>query len=453
MLTFLIALFGIIITILLIIGVHEAGHFFVAKLLGIKVLRFSIGFGKALLRWHDKQGTEYVLAAIPLGGYVKMLDETEEEVASTELHLSFNRQPFYKRFAVIIAGPIANLIFAVLIYWFLFMMGFTTIKPIIGNIMTPSIANTAKMKPQQEITHIDHSQVSGWMAIMIRMLSRTGDHTQMSIETKDLHTSATYTYQLNLAAWHLDELNPDPLASLGIVPYEPFISPTIGKIIPHSAAEKSSLRTGDKVIAINNKPILTWTDLAERIDELPEKTIPFKIQRDGKRITLPVTFSYQRDLFFKKHGVLGISPAFTWPENLLQKNQYTPLPALKHAWQNMVIFTKMNFIVIGKLFTGKISLQSLGGPITIFGSAGSALNHGMVPFLSFLAFLSISIGIINILPIPGLDGGQALFHLIEFILRRPIPFNIQILLFRLGIIFLILLMTQALINDVTRLIH
>jgi regulator of sigma E protease len=450
MFTTLISIAGVIITIVLIVGIHELGHFLVAKWVGIKVLRFSIGFGKPLWRCHDKTGTEYVLSAIPLGGYVKMLDKNDENISPKELHLTYNHQPFYKKFAVVAAGPLSNIVFAFLIYWLLFMVGFTSINPIIGKIIPHSIAEQAGLKPQEEITFIDGKPTHTWMSVVIHMTARSGDTNTLQIQVKDLKTQQKSLYSLDLAHWHMDSLRPDPLTSLGIQPYEPIIPATIGRMSPNSPAAKAGLKIGDTILSVNGLPIYDWFTLTEMISSYPGKTLAFIIKRQYQVFGLAVPISYTRDLLLKKHGYLGIAPNFEWPVNLLHQNKYGPLTALPHAWQNTVLFTNLNFIMLGKILTGKISLKSLGGPITIFENAGTALNNGFVSFLGFLAFLSISIGVINILPIPGLDGGHLLFESIEAITRRPISPQFQSLLLRLGFIFLLIVMAQAIINDILR---
>lgn len=357
-----ITILGIILTILLIVGIHEFGHFMVAKCLGVKVLKFSIGFGKALVKWHDKSGTEYAFSAIPLGGYVKMLDEGEGHVAPTELPLAYNRQKIWKRFLIVAAGPLTNFILALVLYWIIFVTGFINPVPITGEIIPHSIAAQAGMQKNQEIISIDQQPVMSWMSIILRLLPHTGNHDKISIQTRDIHQHTNYTYLLNLTDWKMDELKPDPLLSLGIVPYQP-----------------------------------------------------------------------------------------TTPYPLLRNIQYGPIEACSHAWQNTYDFTYMNLLMIGKLFTGKVSIQSLGGPIAIFQGAGSALNQGIASFLSFLAFLSIAIGVVNILPIPGLDGGHILFQLIEAIMKKPISAPMIELFYKLGFILLLLLITQAVMNDILRL--
>jgi regulator of sigma E protease len=451
MLNIIISIIGIIITILLVVGIHEGGHFLMAKWANIKVLRFSIGFGKALCTWHDKSGTEYVLAAIPLGGYVKMLDEDEEDVPESEKHLAFNRQPFYKKFAVIAAGPISNFVLAFLIYWALFIVGFVSIAPVIGKVAPNSIAAQAGIKPQQEISQLEGKEVHSWMNIIIKLLSRAGDQSSLVLGMKELNDNNVKNVKLDLSNWHMDNLRPDPLLSIGITPFEPLIPNVIGKIVPDSPAAHNGLQSGDQITAVNGKATQDWYALVDVFSDKPDKTLTFTLIRNHKIIMLPVKIGSKHSFWQQSYGYLGMSPAFEWPKELLRHNQYNPIAAIPHAWEDVAMFTNMNFMVFGKIITGKISLESLGGPITIFENAGTALNNGIMSFLSFLAFLSISIGVINILPIPGLDGGHILFQVIELIRRKPLQERSLILFYRLGMIFLLLLMVQALVNDLMRL--
>jgi regulator of sigma E protease len=364
MVSFLIALIGIIITILFVIGTHEAGHFFMARFMGVKVLRFSIGFGKRLFSWKDKSGTEYVFALIPLGGYVKMLDEHEGAVPENEKQFAYNRQPFYKKFLIVLAGPFVNGLCAFLLYWLIFTIGFTTLRPIIGEVAPHSIAAESGLKPNQEILQINHKSVLSWTGILFRLITHMGDKTPLMMTVSDKNKEQTYS--IDLSEMKLNELNPDPLSGVGITPYTP-------------------------------KP-----------------------------------------------------PLNTWPKDKLKEVKFNAWHALPHAAAQVSDLTYFNFILFGKMLTGKLSLQSLGGPITIFSSAGSAFQNGFMPFVSFLAFLSLSVGIINILPIPGLDGGHLLIQTIEFVIRKPLSDRMQIFLFKIGLFFIIFIFIQALINDVLR---
>lgn len=451
MLSFLIGLMGIILTIFLVVGIHELGHFLIARLCGIKVLKFSLGFGKKLFGWHDKTGTEYILGAIPLGGYVKMVDESEDNVAPEDLPFAYNRQSVYKRMAVIIAGPLSNFLFALLLYWIIFLIGFTTFKPLIGSIKPGSIAASAGLKPHHEIIEVDSYPTTSWNSILLKILLRIGDTDTLQMKIKNLKTNVAETKNLNLINWEMDELKPDPIESLGIIPFVPVLPPVIGSIQKNSPAENSGLQTGDKIVAIDNIPIKQWSDILIKITPSYDETLNFKIERAGKIINIPVTIGTDHDLFFNKWGFLGIAPHNMIDSALLRHTQYGPWNALVHAWYETKDYISLNFIIFGKMLSGKISIKSLGGPITIFGSAGTALNLGILPFLNFLAFLSIAIGAINILPIPGLDGGHLLFQSIELISRKPVSMRTQLLLLRLGLILLLLLIMQAIANDLMRL--
>ncbi|OGT35963.1 MAG: RIP metalloprotease RseP [Gammaproteobacteria bacterium RIFCSPHIGHO2_12_FULL_37_14] len=446
----IISIFGILFTLIIVIGIHEFAHFITARWFGVKVLRFSIGFGKTIFRWRDKKNTEYVVALIPLGGYVKMLDESEGYVSKHDLALAYNRQPFYKKFLIVLAGPIANLVCAIFFYWLIFMIGFATLKPIIGKIDPGSIAAVAGLKENSEIIAIDQHETLSWQSIFFRIIAHAGNQDTLTIKTKKPNHSIQ-TYHLNLSNWSMDNLSPDPLGSLGLHPYTPTIRPIIRTVKENSPAALANLQVNDKLIAVNQKKIKDWYEFVKEIEARPNQTLTFTIERNAKKLEIPVTIGYQFNTFFQKEGFLGIAPQVQWSENIFITVQYGPGEAILHAWKEVVNFTYFNFILIGKLVSGKISLHSLGGPITIFESAGEALNSGMLAFLSFLAFISVSIGILNLLPIPGLDGSHLFIQIIEVIIRRPLPEKLLITLYRLGFIFIFFIMLQAFINDILRL--
>ena len=451
MISILISIVGIFLTIFFVIGTHEAAHFIAARLLGVKVLCFSIGFGKTLLRFHDKKGTEYVLALIPLGGYVKMLDENEGNVPKNELAFTFNRQPFYKKFLIVLAGPLTNIFCAFALYWLIFMLGFVTVKPVIGDVKPRSIAAESGLKSNQEIVSVDNKTTSTWTNIMFRLLSHAGNQDHVKIDVTSLTDKKIESHILDLSNWHLDALTPDPLSSLGITPYTPDIPLIIGLIAKDSPAATSQLQLGDKIMALNKKPVKNWDELIIAITKHPDATLTFSVERQGRVIDVPVKLGYQRDRWLQKSGYLGIGPTFHWPKELMQNVKYGPITAIPRAWQEITDFTYFNLMLIGKIVTGKVSTQSLGGPITVFQSAGEALHYGFLAFISFLAFLSITLGIINLLPIPGLDGGHLFIQLIEFIIRRPVPEQVQMILYRFGLLLLVFIIIQALVDDVLRL--
>lgn len=451
MISALIGIGSILLTLLFVVGTHEFAHFAMARLVGVKVLRFSIGFGKRLLHWHDKSGTEYVFALVPLGGYVKMLDENEDgAIDPKEAPFAYNRQPFYKKFLIVLAGPACNLVCAILLYWMIYMVGFTAVKPLVGDVTPNSIAAQAGLQAQQLIVAVDNKPVSSWMGIIFRLMSHVGEKSPLTIVVEDKN-HAKKTVQLNVSTWHLDELTPDPLTSLGFKPYMPPIPMIVGMIDPKAPAAKANLRYGDTLLAINKKPVNNWEDLVTLIAEHPGATLTFTLRRGSQTLDVPVMIEKNTHWFGKPTGYLGIGPRFSWPSDLLQNVQLSPLAALQRATQQTYDFAYFNLLFLGKMLTGKLSLQSLGGPISIFQGANNALNSGWLAFVSFLAFLSVSVGVVNLLPIPGLDGGHLAIQAIERILKRPLPDPLLNILYRVGFALIFVVLIQALVNDFLRL--
>jgi regulator of sigma E protease len=419
----------------------------VARLCGIKVLRFSVGFGKKLFGFTDNLGTEYRVSVVPLGGYVKLLDENEGPVARDELHLAFNRRPVYQRIMVILAGPLLNFAFALVAFWLIFVIGFTSVKPIIGSIIPDSIASTAGLKSQQEIVTIDDHQTPDWSSVLIRIFFRIGSKDSMRITAKLPKESIGKNYQLDLFNWQVDELQPNPLKSLGIIPYAPHVPAIVGARLDHH-----QLQIGDKILAVNQKTINNWEELVKQIKSHPDQELLFKIQRNHKIIQIKIKVGHKYISLMQKEGFLGIMPQFKWPEKFINHNKYTLWPALTHAFKRMLVFTKLNLILIGKMIVGDFSVRGLAGPLTILTSAGHAFYLGLIAFLGFLGFISATIGLFNLLPIPGLDGAHICYFIIEAIIGRPVSMKVQILAFRLGLLIIFLIMIQAVINDVLRLI-
>jgi len=445
---FLLAIFPLVL-------IHEFGHFLVARIFKVKVERFSIGFGKPFYKWkHKKGGTEYVIAPILLGGYVKFLDTRETKVvADSDRHLAFDHKPILERLAIIVAGPVANIIFALFAFWLMLVIGFKLPKPIIGKVLHNSIASRADMRAGEEIIKIDQINTRNWEEIIVAMLARVGDTGNLSVTTQSSPLlPAQKNYQLDLANWQIDSYEPNPLLGFGLVHYEPQILPIISNVTRDSPAAKSGLQINDRIIAIEGQPINNWKDFIELIKKYPEKQIKLSLERNGKVIDLIVTIGSKFGAGWKKIGFLGVnSLRVEWPEKMLRKYQCTMWRACGEAWYKMQLFVDLNSIILTKLFTGKISFHVLGGPIAIFTASGQALGQGFIMFLDFLAVLSLSLALINLLPLPGLDGGYVVLLFIEAIMRRPISMRVQTLLLRLGIIFFIVLILQVTINDLKRL--
>lgn len=448
----LLPIFSFIFAILLLVSLHEFGHFWVARKLGVKVLRFSIGFGRPIFLWHGKDGTEYAIAWLPLGGYVRLLDEREMEVPAAEKHLAFNNKPLLTRFLVLVAGPLMNWVLALLLFWLIFVIGFEQLKPVIGKITPASIAAQAGLQSNQQITQVDGSATPSWQKVLLAVVYRLGETNTMQINAVSENSTQAQNYLLNLKSWTVNGLNPDPLESLGIVPYQPFIPPVVAMVQKNSPAAKAGIQVGDQIVAFNDTTITDWQELMSYVQKHPGENIRLTLKRAGKQQIIAAQIGKKLATNFKSYGFLGIGPApVDYPAEMKIKRHYSIFDAWKPAWQETNSFTFFNFVMLGKMAMGRISMQSLGGPVTVFTSAKDALKQGIVTYFSFLAIFSTMLAAINILPIPGLDGGHILFLGIEAIRRRPIAINTQILAWRIGMIFLIAIMLQATVNDLIRL--
>jgi len=447
-----IAIVGAVFAIFSIIILHELGHFTVARLCGIRVIRFSVGFGKALWKHVSKKtGIEYVLAVLPLGGYVKMLGEGEETTLPEEAAHSYNCKPLWQRMVVVLAGPFVNFVLAILAFYAAYLMGTVHIKPIVGRVTPNSIVAKAGVKPGDEIVKVGNVTTKNWQQVLLAVVQKTGDHGQLPLTVKRKNATKLEIRQLNLANWHLDQRTPEFLESLGLSPYQPKFVPIIGEVLPASPAKKAGMRKGDIILAINGRKVADWVALQKWVHKHPNQFAIFTVQRGKLRKNFKVQLGTQHiDAQVQGHiGVMVQPPKI--PANMIHHEHFNLLsawvPAVKQTW---VLF-KLNVIVTAKLITGKVSVKSLGGPVTIFRAAGQATQLGWQVYLGFIAFISLTIGYLNLLPIPGLDGGHFLFQLIEGLIGRPIPEKVQTIGLSIGMIFLVFLMVQATINDLLRL--
>lgn len=439
-----------VVTLGILVTIHEYGHYWVAKRCGVKVLRFSIGFGTPLLRWHTKDGTEFCIAAIPLGGYVKMLDEREGEVAVEERELAFNRKPVGQRIAVVIAGPAANFLFAIVAYWLMFVVGVSTVVPIVGETEINSAAANSGMVPGEEIVAIDGQETLSWQEVNIQLLSRIGDSGAVSISTlSDLGQSKDY--QIEISRWLSGKEIPDPLAELGIVPFRPDIPARIGKVIAGGAGERGGLQEDDLIVAANDVPIKKWGQLVTFIQAHPQRELILEVERRSSLLVLEVVPEARQLEDGETQGYLGIGTQnVSWPPEMQRTISYSIfsgwIPAAKKTW-NMSVLTLQS---LKKMLLGLISVKNLSGPITIAKVAGASAEQGAEAFLNFLAYLSISLGLINILPIPVLDGGHLMYYLAEIIRGKPISERFQMMGLRIGMSLIFGLMMLAIYNDIAR---
>ena len=439
-------------TLAILVAIHEFGHFWVARRCGVKVLRFSIGFGTSLYSWRDKQGTEYSIAAIPLGGYVKMLDEREGDVPDSELHRTFNRKPVLQRIAVVSAGPLANLLLAVVAFWFLFMAGESGYVPIIGTVEQGSVAAVAGLEPEQEIMAVDGSETPTWQALSFRLLDRIGDTGTIKFAVKYPGSDVIYESEASIDRWLSEQEQPDIYAGLGIRLYTPDVPAILGEVVAGGPAAAIGLLPGDKVLRVDGVAMPLWMDWVEYVRARPEQPIDLEYQRDGELLRATMVPQRITDAGGEDIGRVGVAVAMPeMPSEMVRSYSRGPLAALGASLTRTGELSVFTLKSIKKMLTGLISSKNLSGPITIAKVATASAKSGWESYISFLALLSISLGILNLLPIPVLDGGHLLFYTVELLAGRPVPEKIQAAGYQLGLFMVLGIMALALYNDFTRL--
>ncbi|WGE28385.1 sigma E protease regulator RseP [Edwardsiella tarda] len=441
---FLVAL-GVLIT------VHEFGHFWVARRCGVRVERFSIGFGKALWRRVDRRGTEFVVALIPLGGYVKMLDERVESVSPEFRHQAFNNKSVAQRAAIVSAGPIANFLFAILAYWLVFVIGVPSVRPVIAEVTPDSIAAAAHIAPGMELKAVDGVDTPDWESVRLALVGQIGDRST-TLGVGPFGSDRVTTKTLDLSDWRFDPERQDPVVSLGLIPRGPTIEPVVAALQKGSAAEKAGLQVGDRIVKVNGDSINGWRDFALLIRDNPGHTLALSVERNGSPLTLALTPESRRVARGQEQGFAGVVPqVIPLPEEYKTIRQYGPFVALYQATDKTWQLMKLTVSMLGKLITGDVKLNSLGGPLSIAQGAGAAAEYGLVYYLMFLALISVNLGIINLFPLPVLDGGHLLFLALEKLKGEPVSERVQAFGYRIGTILLMLFMGLALFNDFSRL--
>lgn len=410
---------GTLVALGVLVTFHEFGHFWVARRCGVKVLRFSVGFGMPLLRWHDKKGTEFVVAAIPLGGYVKMLDEREGEVPADQLDQSFNRKTVRQRIAIVAAGPIANFLLAMVFFWGLAMLGSEQVRPVIGAVESGSVAARAGLGVGQEIVAIDGEPTSGWAAVNLQLVRRLGESGSLQLMVREQGSTVDSPRELILDNWLKGADEPDPIRSLGIRPWRPAMPPILAELDPKGPAQAAGLKTGDRLLALDGQPVSDWQQVVDSVRVRPDTKIVLRIERDGAPIDVPVTLA-ARGESKAPSGYLGAGvKAVDWPPEMIREVSFGPVAAIGEGARRTWTMSVLTLDSLKKMLFGELSVKNLSGPITIAKVAGASAQSGVADFLNFLAYLSISLGVLNLLPIPVLDGGHLLFYLIEWARGRP----------------------------------
>jgi len=451
-------LLSFILAISILVVIHEFGHFWVARRCGVKVLRFSVGFGKPLWSYTDKLGTEFSIAPIPLGGYVKMLDEREGEVKPEELHQAFNQKSVWQRIAIASAGPIANFIFAVLAYWSLFIMGVSGLVPVIGTVAENTPAYEQGLQSGDRIVAIDDVKVDSFQEVSWQLISFIGETTQVPMQVVDTNQQLR-NLSFEISSWLTDQEAPDPMKALGIRPRQLAIEAIIGEVVEGGAAQQSGLISGDKVVAIlvdgKMTEVVDWREWVALVRENPEQAMDLFIQRAGIAKTLQLVPGVKTIAEGKVIGYVGAGLAASAipevPESWLTETQLGPVDALVQAsikTQQLIVFTLES---LWKMILGDLSVKNLSGPITIAKVADSSVSNGLQAFIGFLALLSVSLGVLNLLPIPILDGGHILFYGIEAIRGKALSEKTQLMALQVGMALLMSLMVIAFYNDISRL--
>lgn len=442
--------FSFILALAILIAVHEWGHFWVARRCGVRVERFSLGFGKVLFSRKDKLGTEFSLSLIPLGGYVKMLDERVDTVPPELKSQAFNNKAVWQRFAIVAAGPAANFVFALFAFWLMFMVGVPTVKPVIGEVRPQTAAAAAGLQAGMEILQIGDQTTADWEAVAYALVGHLGeDEVQLTVQDD---SGLRLQKQLSLQGWALDGTEEQaPFTALGIDPLGPQVTLEVGQLVAGGSAEQAGLLVGDRLLAANGQPLTEWQQFVTLVQASPDRSITLRVLRAGSELELALTPA-AREQQGKVQGYVGLAPkVLPLDDKYRVEMHYGPIDALWAGVQKTGAVMSLTVDMLGKLITGVVSLDNLSGPISIAKGAGSTASFGLVYFLGFLALVSVNLGIINLFPLPVLDGGHLLFFVFEAITGRPVPEKVQEYAFKFGAAVLVCLMGIALFNDFVRL--
>lgn len=462
MIEIIVSVLALIVTLGILVTIHEFGHFWVARRCGVKVLRFSIGMGKAVKSWIGRDGVEYVIAPIPIGGYVKMLGQEDTAVADTkeipisQQHLCFAYKPLWQRMAIVAAGPIANFLLAIFVYWLInISYGINGIAPFINGISENSSADFAGLQVGDEIIAVDGEETIIWQQVSLKMLNRLGETGELIVTVNPYDSSTSRDITIPIQAWLGSDIEPDPVTDLGIVRLE--IPARIAEVVTGGRAEGGGLRAGDEIISVNGESILGWSHWVAVIRSNPELALDVIVKRGESEAGLEIRPELVRLGDGTAIGRIGASVQETALSEILDSemqrhisfNAFTAIqPALQETWDNSVFVLDS----IRKMVVGLISVRNINGPITIAQVAGETASYGLEVYLGFLALLSICLGVFNLLPIPVLDGGHLFYYTMEAIMGRPVPERVQAWGLQLGLSLIFGIMILAIYNDINRLL-
>jgi len=442
-----------LVTLGILVTIHEYGHYWVARRCGVRVLRFAVGFGRPLAMRVDRHGTEFALCAIPLGGYVKMLDERDEgqDVTVENRHESFNAQPVRNKLAIVSAGPAANFLLAILVLFGLFLRGETGIAPVVEAVEPGSVAHDVGLMQGQEIVAVDGASTPTIANVRFALLKRLGDTGTIDIAVGSALSNLQQTYALPIDRWLGGAEAPDPTRALGLTLGIPPLQPSIGSLVEDGPATRAGFKVGDTIIEADGQAISTWSQWVDLVRAAPGQSLVVRVERDGQSLDLTVV-PRSTGTSGAEVGSVGMGVVIPdIPEDRIRRQGRNPVEALSAAIERTFSLTVFTFESMWKMIQGLISTKNLSGPIAIAQVAASTAESGFTTWLSFLALLSISLGAINLLPIPVLDGGHIVFHSLEGLFGRPVPEQIQMMSYQLGLLAVFTLMVFAIYNDVARL--
>lgn len=436
----------------ILVAVHEFGHFWVARRCGVKVEKFSIGFGKSIWSRVAKDGTEYSLSVIPLGGYVKMLDSRVDDVAEQDKHTTFDAKPLWKRTSIVAAGPLFNFLFAIFAYWLVFLIGVPAVKPVVGQITPASIAAESGLQSGMELKAVSGVQTADWESVNMGLISHIGDRELTLTVVPVDGIGIEETMRLDLTNWNFDPEKESAMSALGFMPYTPEITAKLTNVSQDSAGAKAGLQVGDLLVKLDGVDVTSWQQVVEKIQQSPNTPVNITVERASQTLLLTL-IPDSRDLSDGRViGFAGIAPAVAeWPENYRFELQYGVVESVGKAVEKTGKVINLTVSMLKKLIVGDVGLNNLSGPISIAKGAGTTADYGLVYFLGFLALISVNLGIINLVPLPMLDGGHLLFFAIEAVIKRPVPEKVQEMGYRVGGAIIFSLMIVAIFNDFARL--